>query len=174
MTGSAARTLVRFSVPGEPVAKARARSVPLMRGGKPVIGAGGRPVILHHTPDKTVRYENLVKLAAREAMGSRAPSDAALQLTVHAVFTIPASWSQRKRAAAIGTPVTKRPDLDNVVKAVKDGCNGVVWRDDCQVASLGGTRKVYGEWPRVDIEVEVLPLEDQHPHRPGAADLEIV
>lgn len=45
---------------------------------------------------------------------------------------------------------------------------------DCQVASLGGTRKVYGERPRVDIEVDVLSLESLHPHRPDAVDLEIV
>lgn len=156
MTTAAPRVLVSFSVPGEPVAKGRARSMPVMRGGKPVIGAGGRPIVAHHTPDKTQRYENLVKLAAEQAMCGRLPAEGALRLTVHAVFTIPSSWSQRKQRAAVGAYVKKRPDLDNVVKAIKDGCNGVVWRDDCQVADLGGSRKVYGERPRVDIQVEVL------------------
>ncbi len=149
--------LVRFHVPGEPIAKGRARAIPLMRDGKPVIGAGGRPVVVHHTPDRTVRYESLVRLAAEQAMRGRLPAEGALRLTVRAVFTIPASWSARKRAAAVGAFVTKRPDLDNVVKAIKDGCNGVVWRDDCQVADLGGSRKVYGLAPGVDVAVELLP-----------------
>ena len=149
--------LVHFHIPGEPIAKGRARTVPLMRHGKPVLGAGGRPVILHHTPDRTVRYENLVRLAAEHAMRGRPPAEGALRLTVRAVFTIPSSWSQRKRLAAVGAPVIKRPDLDNVVKAIKDGCNGVVWHDDCQVADLGGSRKVYGLAPGVDVAVELLP-----------------
>ena len=149
---------IRFTIPGEPVAKGRARSVPLMRNGKPVIGAGGRPVVLHHTPEKTVVYENLVRLAAEQAMYGRAPFEGALMLTVRAYFTIPASWSLRKRRDAIGAWVTKRPDFDNITKAVKDGCNGVVWRDDCQVAAYGdGNGKRYSERPRVEIEIEVLP-----------------
>lgn len=147
--------IVSFTIPGEPVAKGRARSIPLMRNGKPVIGSGGRPIVTHHTPEKTARYENLVKLAAQQAMQGRAPAEGALQLTVRAFFTIPASWSQRKRAAAVGQPVTKRPDLDNVVKAIKDGCNAVIWADDCQCAFLCAS-KVYADQPRVEVTVEAL------------------
>ena len=133
-----------FTVPGEPVAKGRARS--FVRNGH----------VAHYTPEKTARYENLVKLAAERAMAGGAPMSAALRLTVDAVFTIPASWSNKRRAAARGTPVTKRPDLDNVVKAIKDGCNGVAWVDDSQCTFLHAS-KVYGETPRVDVRIEVLP-----------------
>ena len=35
------------------------------------------------------------------------------------------------------------------------GANGVVWRDDSQVAELVSS-KVYGEAPRVDVCVEVV------------------
>jgi len=149
------RVLVRFSVPGEPVAKARARSMPVMRGGRPVLGAGGRPIVAHHTPEKTQRYENLVSLAAEQAMDGHGPSLSALRISVLAVFAIPGSWSGRKQRAAVGAPVLKRPDLDNVVKALKDGMNGVVWKDDSQVAEIIAS-KVYGERPRVDICVEAL------------------
>ncbi len=150
-------SLIEFVIPGEPVAKGRARTVPLMRDGRPVLGPGGRPVVLHHTPDKTAHYENLVKLAAQGAIGAAPPSECAIRLTVHATFTIPASWSAKRRTAVLGRPVTKRPDLDNVVKAVKDGLNGVAWRDDSQVAELIA-RKVYGECPGVRVSiVEVSP-----------------
>lgn len=146
---------MRLTVPGEPIAKGRARAVPIMRDGRPVVGMGGRPVLRQYTPERTSRYENLVKLAAQQQMGAVPPLEGPISLTVCAVFAIPASWSNRKRAAADGMPVTKRPDLDNVVKAIKDGLNGVAWADDSQVAVLTAV-KVYGACPRVEIEIEVV------------------
>lgn len=147
------RPRAEFTIPGEPVAKARARIVPLMKDGKAVMGAGGRPIMTKYTPEKTVIYENLVRLAAERASAGTPPSRGALRLTVAAVFTIPGSWSGKKQRASVGAPVTKRPDLDNVVKAIKDGCNGVLWRDDCQVAALIAT-KTFGEIPGVWVCVE--------------------
>ena len=132
---------ITFTIPGEPVAKGRARS--FIRNGH----------VAHYTPDKTARYENLVKLAAQQAMGERNPSEGAVALIVRAFMSIPASWSQKKqRAAALGevTP-TKRPDLDNIVKAVKDGANGVTWKDDSQVVDVRASKR-YGA-PRVEVEV---------------------
>ena len=146
-------TRVQFTIPGEPVAKARARSVALMKDGKPVLGPGGRPIMVKYTPEKTVVYENLVRLAAERAMAGAPPREGALRLTVGAVFTIPASWSKKRQTEAVNGPVTKRPDLDNVVKAIKDGSNGVLWRDDCQVAALIAC-KTFGEIPGVWVCVE--------------------
>ncbi|AQW28656.1 RusA family crossover junction endodeoxyribonuclease [Ralstonia syzygii subsp. celebesensis] len=138
MTGT-----ITFTIPGEPVAKGRARS--FVRNGH----------VAHYTPEKTARYENLVKLAAQQAMGDMAPAEGAVALIVRAFMGIPTSWSQKKqRAAALGeiTP-TKRPDLDNIVKAVKDGANGVTWKDDSQVVDVRASKR-YGT-PRVEVEVRV-------------------
>ncbi len=132
---------LRFHIPGEPIAKGRPRS--FVRNGH----------VAHYTPEKTARYENLVRLAAQQAMAGDAPREGAVRLTVAAVFAIPASWSKKRQAEAVRAPVTKRPDLDNVVKAIKDGCNGVLWRDDCQVACLIAT-KTFGEIPGVLVCVD--------------------
>ncbi len=135
---------VIFVIPGEPVAKGRARS--FVRNGH----------VAHYTPDKTARYENLVKLAAQQAMGDKTPTEGAVALIVKAFMSIPASWSQKKqRAAALGeiTP-TKRPDLDNIVKAIKDGANGVTWRDDSQVVDVRASKR-YGT-PRIEVEVKAI------------------
>ncbi len=59
----------------------------------------------------------------------------------------PKSVSAKKRP----DPIT-RPDLDNLVKAVKDALNGVLWRDDSQVIELEA-KKIYGNPPGVEIEV---------------------
>lgn len=134
---------ITFTIPGEPVAKGRARS--FIRAGH----------IAHHTPEKTARYENLVRLAAQQVM-ARAPIEGPVHLTVRAFFSIPVSWSLKKqRSAALGELMhTKRPDLDNVVKAIKDGANGVVWKDDSQVADIRASKR-YGT-PRVEVEVSPL------------------
>ncbi|MCO7656007.1 RusA family crossover junction endodeoxyribonuclease, partial [Pseudomonas aeruginosa] len=45
--------------------------------------------------------------------------------------------------------------MDNVIKAIYDGLNGVVWKDDVQVVkAVVGKR--YGETP--GVRVKVVPL----------------
>jgi Holliday junction resolvase RusA-like endonuclease len=134
---------IEFTVPGAPVAKGRARA--FIRAGH----------IAHYTPDKTARYENLVRLAAQQAMGGRPPQQGALALALVAHMPVPASWSQKKHQAAHLGKVfhTGRPDLDNIVKAVTDGCNGVLWHDDAQVVSVHAVKR-YGAAPGVQVCVE--------------------
>lgn len=134
--------VVEFTVPGEPVAKGRARA--FIRNGR----------VGHHTPEKTARYENLVMLAGQQAMQGREPSDQAVRLYVKAYLGIAQSWSKRRREAALSGAErpTKRPDIDNIVKAIKDGLNGVAWMDDSQVVRLVA-EKHWSDTPRVEIFV---------------------
>ncbi len=46
----------------------------------------------------------------------------------------------------------KRPDLDNLLKLVKDALNGLMWVDDSQV-QIGGAFKMYSHNPRTAIEL---------------------
>lgn len=135
-----------FTVPGDPVAKGRARA--FVRGGR----------VAHYTPAKTENYEARVAVFAKQAMVGAKPFSGAVALSVIARFSIPASWSKKRRQAALDglEHVTKRPDLDNVVKAIKDGMNGIAWADDCQVVRLVDCRKVYAEQPGVDVIVAGL------------------
>ena len=50
-----------------------------------------------------------------------------------------------------------RPDGDNVLKAVCDGINGVVWADDVQAVDQRVT-KVYGETPGLRVRVAALGM----------------
>lgn len=69
-----------------------------------------------------------------------------LSLALTAVFPIPVSYSKKRRAAAEGQAVfpTKRPDADNIAKAVCDALNGTAYGDDAQIVRLQ-VKKVYGE-----------------------------
>jgi Holliday junction resolvase RusA-like endonuclease len=151
---------VCFRIPGQPVAKGRARSAPLMRGGKPVFNGAGRPVVIHHTPEKTASYESRVALAAQQAMGMRTPFGGAMHLVAEIALAIPASWSRRRQAMAEAGLIcaTNKPDADNVLKAIKDGLNGIVWVDDSQVVEVRVSKK-YGTSPGVYVEAMELPLE---------------
>jgi Holliday junction resolvase RusA-like endonuclease len=140
--------VIRFTVPGAPQGKGRAKIVR--------IGGFSRMA----TPQKTVAYEGLIAHAAAAAMAGRPMIVGAVAVNLSIDCQVPASWSQKKQRMALAGevfPVTK-PDKDNVIKAVYDGCNGVVWKDDCQVVD-GKQRKRYSATP--GVRVEVVPLEAQ-------------
>ena len=133
--------MLAFTVPGTPIAKGRPRAGTV----------AGR--VRMFTPSKTVAYEGLIALAAEKAMDGAAPYLGPVSITVTATFAIPASWSKKKQEAALWH--TGRPDGDNLLKAVGDGLNGVVWKDDSQVASARIIKR-YGDIP--GLTVEVAPL----------------
>jgi Holliday junction resolvase RusA-like endonuclease len=74
------------------------------------------------------------------------------ELTIHCA--VPQSWSGKKQRSALASEIlpTSKPDIDNVVKAIFDGCNGVLWRDDVLVVELA-VRKRYAATPGVRVEV---------------------
>jgi Holliday junction resolvase RusA-like endonuclease len=140
--------MIRFVVPGAPIAKGRPRTG-RTRAGAPI----------HYTPARTRSYEGLVALAAQREMGAREPfaRTVPLSMLVVATLPIPASWSGRKSTAAADQRVlpTGRPDLDNYCKAALDGCLGVVFADDSAVVRLEA-RKEYGPVPGMTIMVAAL------------------
>lgn len=115
---------VAFWIPGPPVPKGRPRFS--SRGGK----------ARTYTPEKTRSYETHVRAHGEAAMRGAAPMTTPLKavLRVH----LPALKSGPK--AERGALPTGRPDLDNVVKAILDALNGVVYVDDAQVVVLEATK----------------------------------
>lgn len=144
---------VEFVVPGEPRAKGRARS-------RIAKGRTGQQFVTHYTPKETVEYENLVRMAAHEAMAGAAPSSFPCAVSIWAFCSVPASWSNKKRAKALAGEVmpTGKPDLDNLEKAILDGMNKIVFRDDAVVCDVI-KRKRYAETPRVQVIVRELDAE---------------
>lgn len=115
-----------------------------------------------YTPASTREYEDLIAARALEAMEGRQPipRDVPLRVTIVAVFGVPVSWPKKKRLAALQGVLrhTRKPDYDNVVKAVCDALNGIVFEDDCQIVS-GEVEKVYGPEPMLKIFIEELKEE---------------
>ena len=133
---------VRFTVPGKPVGK-----------GRPRAAKRGKSIVLY-TPETTVKYESTVALAASQAMAGRPLITGPAEVLMTMVLPVPVSWSKRKQADALAGQLmpTGRPDADNVIKAIFDAINKIVWTDDAQVVGLR-LRKVYGATPCVQVTV---------------------
>lgn len=119
-----------------------------------------------YTDAKTREYENSLKAEGIKAMAGRAPLDEAVSVVVVAYLPVPASWSAKKRAAALAGDImpTSAPDLDNIEKTL-DGLNyhpprfkgdrekrPIIWKNDSQIVSKQAI-KFYGEQPRLEITV---------------------
>ncbi len=133
---------VTFSVPGAPRGKARPHARAFM--GK----------VQRFKDSKTVAYESLVKLYASDIMENFERIDDPVSVQIDVFIEPVASTKRAQYAQMIAGQImpTKAPDLDNIVKSILDGCNGVVFRDDVLVVKLGAT-KLYAIDSRVDVTV---------------------
>lgn len=121
-----------ITIPGDPIPQGRGRIITNRRTGKPGI----------KDPERSATWKGIVQvhyMSALRAAGLERPLFAAgipVELRVVAVFPCPRS-DHRKR-----DPVGRRPnhkdqgDASNVLKAIEDAGNRVLWMDDCQVARV--------------------------------------
>ena len=130
---------VEFTVPGIPVGKGRPR---FMKNGHT------------YTPEKTRQYENKVVLCWRCQGGKGFAAGVPLSATVTAFFKVPKSTSKKKAAALDGTPHIKRPDADNVAKAILDALNKHVYNDDSAIALLTVRKYQTTGASRVEVTIE--------------------
>lgn len=107
-----------------------------------------------YTPKETENVEGIIRTMFAAKVGGVPPSEDPVALKVTATIAPPQSWPNWKREAALANRIepTTKPDLDNIVKLVKDALNKVAWQDDAQVTSIDAC-KVYGscEGLRIDI-----------------------
>ena len=112
--------------------------------GRPFMGKGRA-----FTPKRTRTAEETLRWAFLDAGVPRLAGPVKLVLTF--VFTRPKSKSSARPYPTI------RPDLDNLVKTVKDAGNEILWDDDCQIVNLHAFKR-YGPTYEVIVQVEELPV----------------
>lgn len=104
------------------------------------------------TPQATRDYEKLIAEEYKAAKGETL--DGYIRVNIKAYYKIPKATTKEKRGMierGLLKPAVK-PDIDNVVKAILDGLNGVAYHDDNQVVYVDG-EKFYAEDPCVIVEV---------------------
>lgn len=107
-----------------------------------------------YTPQKTRDYENKVVQCWKCQSGEGFAAGVPLTATVTAFFTVPKSTSKKKAAAMDGTPHIKRPDADNVAKAILDALNGHAYNDDSAIAMLTVRKYQTTGASRVEVTIE--------------------
>ena len=108
-----------------------------------------------YTPKKTADYERAVQLAYQNQFKKEKPFEKPVKMEIAFYFQVPKSYpkSRRLQFAEGNQPHTKRPDLDNLVKAVTDALNGLAYNDDSQIYSM-----VIQKWETLEdssIEIKI-------------------
>lgn len=126
---------MKFTIPGKPQGKARARICRNKYSGKSV----------GFTPDKTDNYENLVKMQFIAKYPNYKPSEEPIEMTIVAKY-------RRAKGNKMSMPMLK-PDADNCIKVVADALSGIAYVDDKQIVAL----QVLKKWCK-DGEIESVTV----------------
>lgn len=129
---------IEFAIPGPPKGKDRPQF--------------NRQTGTVFTPAPTKHYEQAVQAAYLNASQYMAEKDQPMAIYVTAFVEIPASDTKKKKERKLLgflKPV-KKPDVDNILKIVMDGLNGIAYPDDKQITDAH-VKKRYSSEPRVEV-----------------------
>jgi len=128
---------IKFTVYGQPVPKARARTVRLPNG-----------TVKSYTPKKTANWEESIRIQSLDHRPEKL-LDGPLEL--EATFYLLRPKSRPKKHMY---PDTK-PDLTNLCKSVSDALEGLIFTNDSRIVQKT-LRKRYGDPPRVEIAIRTV------------------
>lgn len=165
---------VTIELAGNAVAKGRHRS-------RIAHDRGGQEFVQNYPDGKTAKYEAQLRWAGAQAMLAQQPGVAPVlrpcRVVVDVYMPVPQNpqGGKRGRAAMLAGAIrpTKKPDADNYLKTVGDALNGVVWKDDSNIAEAI-VRKWWAEHPRLVVIVETIEppaIQDAQPLRATAGGL---
>lgn len=126
--------IIRFTVPGVPVPKGRTRFT-----------CAGRP----YTPDKTRVWELIIGAYAQEHKPKELWTG---PITCDLVFRLPKPKAHPKHR---NPRHIKKPDLDNLIKSLKDSLEGIIYKGDQQIFCLSAEKR-YSDTPGVNIKLELV------------------
>ena len=134
-------TVLEFEIPGEPKGKAR-----------PVVTRSGHAF----TPKGTVLFESLVASCFNAKYPQWVPASGEINMIIAAYFPIPKTASIKKKTMMLSGAIhpTRKPDLDNIAKAVCDSLNNIMYTDDSHVTALT-IWKSYSEKPHIYVRAEI-------------------
>ena len=139
--------MIYFKYHGEPVGK-----------GRPRVTARGGKFAHAYTPKKTKDFEDAIRF---EFMASNCetmpvyPKGMPLKVDMTFAFEVPKSYSKKKREACLNGRIqhTRKPDADNIAKAVLDAVSGgYAMDDDSQVVVLT-MEKIFAEESYVEVRI---------------------
>ena len=137
-----------FEIPGSPIGQGRPKFSTINGHAKA------------YDPEKSRNYKAYVRLLATQAMKDSGFTmiEGPCVLRIDAYFDVPKSKSKKFKEAALASKErpTKKPDADNIVKAILDALNGLMYKDDSCIVELSCV-KYYSDVPRVEVYVDGYP-----------------
>lgn len=121
---------------------------------RPRFSRRGKNVVTHDAP-KSKNFKDFVKLVAWQNKPSELITGP-IKLQADIYIMPPKKYHTGPKRALIASGElrpTKKPDLDNLIKGIKDGCNKIIWHDDSQIVDMT-VRKFYSEQPRAEVTIE--------------------
>lgn len=137
-------------IPGRPKTKDRPRAG-VSKGGKPFM----------YTTQKTANEEAIIRqfgTNTREELGWAEPYAGPIRLSACFLIAKPKRWYPGMEPAS-----SYYGDIDNLLKTLKDGLNGTLYRDDGQVICYGSVRKAFWDYAGLLAIIELLPLVEPPP-----------
>ena len=121
--------MIEFTIPGQPKPQGRPR---FFRRGK-FVGT--------YDPKDSASYKDKVAHYAR--LTGMKPSTVAVKVGMKFIFQRPQALMRKSSPEGL-LPCPKRPDMDNLMKAVMDGLIAIAWIDDSQIVNAV-VQKLYCE-----------------------------
>lgn len=125
---------------------------PVAKGRPKFSNRGG--FVRAYTPAKTRKAESDIRAQALPH-APMFPLGKYAYVVLTFFMPIPKSMLKRELPQALDENMvhTKKPDLDNLEKAVLDALNEVFWRDDSIICSVT-KRKFYSGNPRIEVSIQ--------------------
>ena len=133
--------IYKFEVPGKVIGKGR----PRLNSYTGVV----------YTPTKTKDYESLVEQYFLLKYPRFKTLEGRIKVSIIAYFSIPKATKKSDINEMLDNNIspTKKPDIDNIVKAVLDSMNKFAFKDDNQITKLEVEKK-YALEDKIYIKIE--------------------
>jgi len=104
-------------------------------------------------------WQDVIRIYARQAMGSREPSAGPIELEFVFYLAWPKSGPKMQGPAGLRyaeKQILKKPDVSNLNKAAEDALKGIIFVDDSQVIKVSGEKTFAYDVPEgwVSIGIE--------------------
>lgn len=111
---------LQIFIPGKPKGKQRPRVV---RGHA-------------FTPQETKDYELMIANLYRAMHGRMI--DGYVKVFIKAIYLVPKSYAKKRKEQIMRKEILPavKPDIDNIIKIILDGLNGIAYKDDAQVIEV--------------------------------------
>lgn len=133
--------LLMFKVKAKPVPQARPRFFVRQKGAQRFVGA--------YDPKQCKTFKEVIAWHVRtEASRQGLQKPVGGPISIKLIFRMRGNGKERYH--------TKRPDVDNLAKAIKDALKGIVYADDSQIVEA----HLYKEYGEPEVIIEIKTLED--------------